>query len=103
MGIGEYDSQEDTMRYQESVEIYQRGRAEYEAEARASGLKEGLHKGLAPLLRQCQRKLGRELTAADQETLLTRLSTVGADRFGDVVLDLGGPALDRWLRDPNAT
>lgn len=110
MGMGEYDSQEDTMRYQEAVKIYQRDRAEYEAEARADGLKEGLQEGLREGLREglalplrlCQRKLGRELTTTDQDALLARLSTVGADRFGDVVLDLDGPALDRWLHDPNA-
>ncbi len=87
------------MRYQEAVEIYQREKAE----TRAEGLREGLREGLAPLLRQYQRKLGRELTAAEQETLLARLTIVGADRLGDVVLDLDGPALDRWLRDPHAT
>ncbi len=99
MGLGEYDPKEDTMRYQEAVEIYQREKAE----TRAEGLREGLREGLAPLLRQYHRKLGRELTAVEQETLLARLTTVGADRLGDVVLDLDGPALDRWLRDPHAT
>lgn len=90
MGIEVYATKEDQMRYQEAVELYERDKARW------------LSEGLAPLLHQYQRKLGRELTAAEHETLLSRLSTVGADRLGDVVLDLDGPALDRWLRDPAA-
>lgn len=61
-----------------------------------------MREGFAPLLRQYRRKLDRELTVAEQETLVARLSRLGADRLGDVVLDLDGPALDRWLHDPDA-
>jgi hypothetical protein len=31
-----------------------------------------------------------------------RLSTLGADRLGDVVLDLSAPALAAWLADHDA-
>jgi hypothetical protein len=82
------------MRYQEAVELMEKENAQIRAE--------GMREGMAPLLRQFQRKLARTLTAAEQQTLLERLSTVGAERLGDLVLDLDGPALDRWLRDPFA-
>ena len=58
--------------------------------------------GLSPLVRQFERRFSRPLTAAEHATLLTRLSTVGPDRLGDVVLDLDAPALEAWLADPAA-
>lgn len=98
MGIGEYSPEEDTMRYQEAVEIME----QENAQIRAEGVREGMREGIAPLLRLYHRKLGRGLSAAEQQTLLTRLGTVGAERLGDLVLDLDGPALDHWLHDPLA-
>ncbi|MBI5517561.1 MAG: hypothetical protein HY909_27570 [Deltaproteobacteria bacterium] len=58
---------------------------------------------LAPLLHQFERKLCRVLTEAERETLLGRLVAMGPTRLSDVVLDLDGPTLDAWLRDPAAT
>ena len=72
-------------------------------DARTRGRHEGMRRGLAPLARLCGRKIGRGLTAAERETLRARLSTLGADRLCDVVFDFDGPALDRWLGDPDAT
>jgi hypothetical protein len=36
-------------------------------------------------------------------TLHDRLGRLGADRLGDVVLDLAPEALAAWLADPTAT
>jgi hypothetical protein len=58
--------------------------------------------GLRPLVRLFERRLARSLTEAERATLLTRLSSVGPDRLGDVVLDLDPPALAVWLDDPDA-
>ena len=52
---------------------------------------------------QFARRLGRPVTAAEHAELLRRLDTLGADRIGDVVLDLAPDALAAWLADPNAT
>ena len=38
----------------------------------------------------------------EDKTLLERLSTLGADRLGIVVLDLSAVELARWLKDPAA-
>ncbi|MBI5517549.1 MAG: hypothetical protein HY909_27510 [Deltaproteobacteria bacterium] len=61
----------------------------------------GLQRGLELLVRQFERKLGRPLTEVEHGVLLDRL-VVSPARLGDLVLDLDGPALDAWLRDPNA-
>lgn len=63
---------------------------------------EGRSEGLAPLVRQFGRKLGRPLDEAERATLRARLVTHGPDRLGDVVLDLGASELDAWLHDPAA-
>jgi len=34
--------------------------------------------------------------------VLARLESLGADRLGDVVLDLSAPELAAWLADPAA-
>ncbi len=54
------------------------------------GIEKGIEKGIAPLARLFSRKLGRPL------------DSLGADRLGDVALDLDGPSLATWLADPNA-
>jgi hypothetical protein len=58
---------------------------------------------LAPLVHQFSRRLGRPITDAERAELLRRLDTLGADRIGDVVLDLAPNALAAWLADPAAT
>ncbi len=59
-------------------------------------------RAMAPLLRQFARRLGRVLTEDEQRIVVARLDTVGADRLGDVVLDLDPEALAQWLADPEA-
>jgi hypothetical protein len=63
---------------------------------------ESLAKGLDPLAHQFERRLGRALTAGERDTLVTRLSTLGSHRLGDVVLDLAPGDLAAWLADPTA-
>ncbi len=54
------------------------------------------------LTRLFARRLGRPLGDAEVATLHGRLATLGADRLSDVVLELAGDALARWLADPDA-
>ena len=70
---------------------------------RLEGRNEGRNEGLGPLEHQLARRLSRPVTAAEHAELLRRLDTLGADRIGDVVLDLAPDALAAWLADPNAT
>ncbi len=62
----------------------------------------GMEKGLRPLLRQVERRLARALTETEHAALVARLTALGPDRLGDVVLDLDPPALAAWLADPDA-
>jgi hypothetical protein len=66
------------------------------------GMQQGLQQGLAPLLRQFSRRLDRALSEPERAVVIARLETLGADRLGDVVLDLSAPELARWLADPDA-
>lgn len=77
-------------------------KANWRNHGREEGLREGLREGLAPLLRLFARKLGRPLSEQEEATMCARLATHGADRLGDVALDLDGAALAAWLADPNA-
>ncbi|MFO0647297.1 MAG: hypothetical protein U0326_13750 [Polyangiales bacterium] len=70
--------------------------------ARNEGLERGLTQGLAPLVRQASRKLGRALTDDERRSLTARLDTLGPERLGDAVLDLSADELDRWIADPAA-
>ena len=58
--------------------------------------------GLAPLIHQFERKLKRNLTSVERGLLLARLTSLGASRLGDVVLDFDSSELQKWLDDPNA-
>jgi len=69
---------------------------------REQGLAQGLEAGLRPLLRQFARRLARPLTEPEHRALVARLTTLGPDRLGDVVLDLEPAALATWLADPDA-
>ncbi|MBI5518057.1 MAG: hypothetical protein HY909_30080 [Deltaproteobacteria bacterium] len=62
----------------------------------------GRAEGLAPLVRQFERRLARSLTEGEQEVLRVRLVALGPERLGDVVFDLAPPELDAWLSDPCA-
>jgi hypothetical protein len=77
-------------------------REEERREGRKEGMAEGRKEGLAPLFHVYERRLGRRLTDDEQRTLSERLTTLGGDRLGDVVLDLAPDALAAWLADPGA-
>lgn len=66
------------------------------------GREEGLEEGLAPLAHQFERRLGRALTVEERSVLGQRRSSLGAERLGDVVLDLSPAELLAWLTDPAA-
>jgi flagellar biosynthesis/type III secretory pathway protein FliH len=66
------------------------------------GLQRGMERGVAAIERLFQRRLGRALTAAEHDELLRRVDTLGAERIGDVVLDLATNELAAWLADPAA-
>ncbi|MFO0602349.1 MAG: hypothetical protein U0324_04195 [Polyangiales bacterium] len=66
------------------------------------GMERGREEGLRPLLRLFERRLARALTGVEHAALVARLTTLGPDRLGDVVLDLDPPALAAWLADPDA-
>jgi hypothetical protein len=61
------------------------------------GREEGLEAGVRPTVHQFERRLARELTATERATLLERLRKEGAERLGDVVLDLSPEDLAAWL------
>lgn len=62
-----------------------------------------IEQGLRPLVHQFERRLARSLTDAEHAVLRERLDRLGADRLGDVVMDLPADALGAWLADPAAT
>ncbi len=75
---------------------------EFKFKLRVEALSQGLAQGLRPLQHLFERRLGRSLTDAECDVLLARLTSSGADRLGDVVLDLSPDALAAWLADPDA-
>jgi predicted transposase YdaD len=81
----------------------ERLRAEGRKQGRKQGREQGREQGLAPLLRLYERRLDRTITKAEKAVLSKRLSTLGPDRLGDVVLDMTPQNLAHWLADPNAT
>ncbi|MFO0608920.1 MAG: hypothetical protein U0324_37485 [Polyangiales bacterium] len=89
--------------YNEWLETQQRiGMERGFAQGVQKGREEGLETGLRPLLRQFERRLARPLTDAEHAALVDRLTALGPDRLGDVVLDLDPSALAAWLADPDA-
>ncbi len=71
-------------------------------EAGIDFIEKGVEKGIAPLARLYSRQLRRELTDAERRSLAHRLDTLGANRLGDVVLDLTPEQLGQWIADPDA-
>jgi hypothetical protein len=69
---------------------------------REEWIEKGIEKGLRPLIHLFERRLGRRLMDAERAMLQERLVQLGADRLGDVVLDLAPGALATWLADPSA-
>jgi hypothetical protein len=72
------------------------------ADILAEGVEKGTAHGLAPLVHLFSRRLGRDLSDVERRVLAERLNAVGADRLGDVVLDLEPGELNGWLADPKA-
>ncbi|MDI1430717.1 hypothetical protein [Polyangium sorediatum] len=70
-------------------------------DGRQKGREEGLQTGLAPLAHQFERRLRRPLTPTERATLAERLLQQGAERLGDVVLDLSPEDLATWLAATN--
>ncbi|MEZ4310245.1 MAG: hypothetical protein R3F14_19565 [Polyangiaceae bacterium] len=67
------------------------------------GQRQGRSEGkLGVFTHQFARKLGAPLSEAQQESIARRMKTLGADRLGEVVLDLDAAALAAWLADPDA-
>jgi flagellar biosynthesis/type III secretory pathway protein FliH len=84
------------------VDFVEFGKVEGRKEGRREGRQEGRQEGLAPLVRQFERRLGRALTDKERERIDKRLKRLGADRLGDVVLDLSSEELATWLATPRA-
>lgn len=67
------------------------------------GRKEGQNEAqLRTLAHQFERKLGRKLKKDEQARLRQRIEALGANRVSDVVIDLDGTQLARWLKDAAA-
>ena len=81
---------------------YRKGVREGIKRGELRGVQQGVQQGVAPLLRQFSRRLDRALSEHECAVVIGRLETLGADRLGDVVLDLSAPELARWLADPAA-
>lgn len=73
------------------------------AQGRAEGKAEGIAKVFDAVERMCERRLARPLRADESATLLARIDTLGAERIGDVLLDLEPDALARWIAAPDAS
>lgn len=58
--------------------------------------------GLQPLVHLFERRMRRPLSEVELLTLQERLDRLGANRLGDVVLDLSPEDLGTWLSDPSA-
>lgn len=80
---------------QRTPEVFERFKEQVRLEGRLVGRLEGQ-------LSLFARRLGRPLTAPEQATVRARLDVLGADRVGDVALDLTPEALTAWLDDPDA-
>jgi hypothetical protein len=72
------------------------------------GIQQGIQQGeqqgeqrgkLEPLRRLFTRRLGRALTASEEQRLSERVATEGVEGASDAVLDLDAAALARWLAD----
>jgi hypothetical protein len=77
------------------AEWLRRVRDEARVEFRAEG-------ALSLLLRLFERKLARQLATDERTQLTDRLARLGADRLGDVLLELDPDRLTAWLADPAA-
>ncbi|MEZ4310244.1 MAG: hypothetical protein R3F14_19560 [Polyangiaceae bacterium] len=79
--------------------IEKKGQRQGRSEGRRMGREEG---ELGVFTHQFARKLGAPLSDSQQQSIAQRMKTLGADRLGEVVLDLDAAALAAWLADPDA-
>ncbi len=115
---------EDMMSYEEAVRIWnetERERRETQAQLaqaerqitevrkqatqareQATQAREQATRAQHALEHQFERRLHRALTDSERDTLRVRLTSLGPERLGDVVLDLDGDALAAWIADPSA-
>jgi len=63
---------------------------------------QGVAQGVGAVVRVVERRLNRALSEDERLTVRERLSTLGPERLGDVVLDLSAEQLADWLADPDA-
>jgi hypothetical protein len=84
------------------MEATQSAYERWRALARDEGLQAGRSEAIRPLAHLFERRLGRTLSTDESATLLVRLDKLGADRLGDVVLDLPADELAAWLANPDA-
>ncbi|HEU4404895.1 MAG TPA: hypothetical protein VFS43_06345 [Polyangiaceae bacterium] len=83
--------------------IYKQGLAKGIEQGIERGIESGIEKGRAQLLeRLFERRLGRPLGESERGTLARRLAALGADRLGDLALELSAEGLTAWLSDPHA-
>ena len=95
--------EEAIMAAHELYEKWERERIELgEKRGKALGLEEGLAQGLALLVAQFEHRLGRKISSSERQRIRERLDTLGPERLGHVVLDLGAEELADWLADPEA-
>ena len=93
-------------RTQEDEELRQKVEWAYNEmlrKAEGRGEKRGEKRGEAAVVkRHFEHRLGRSLDPRERATLRKRLSTLGPERLGNVVLDLSAQDVATWLGDPNA-
>jgi predicted transposase YdaD len=78
-------------------------KSELRAEGRLEGKLEGKLEGtLGTLTRLFEHRLHRNLSETERAILATRIDRLGAERLGNVVLDLDATQLAAWLADPAA-
>ena len=67
------------------------------------GRREGKQEGIEQMLRRIfMRRLGRDLTEAEQQALATRVHTLDPGDVQDRAFTLEGENLAAWLLEPNA-
>ncbi|MDI1437268.1 hypothetical protein [Polyangium sorediatum] len=93
MSIKNYEYQSEFART-----YFQQGLEQGRVEGRVEGRLEG---ELRPLVRQFERLLARGLSDAERARLTERVRAQGAERVGDLVLDLSAQDLATWLAATN--
>jgi hypothetical protein len=82
--------------------VYKQGLAQGIERGIEQGIERGIEQGLRPFERIVEHRLGRSLGEDERTTLAQRFQTLGADRLGNVAIELSAEALAAWLNDPSA-